>query len=370
MVSKKSNNGGLLVDRVERGLRDRVARMTEAGELSLPKERDLAVEYNVSLKTVRTALEDLKREGVIRSIPGKGTFLVPEADRQRITLVFCRSITHPFAAVATQTILDVLRERGVPGAVSVVEEGRADWSSLGFAPGDVGCVLALAAGLDPAWLAKLAEDGVPVVALGDFMSRLRTPPLCHQVIPDSRASCFLATRHLLRTGHRRVMLACWGGEEAWGLDLLRGYREALDEAGAPFEPACVVTPPKVRFDPSTEHVIETLGELQNSVDALLAAPDAPTAVVHNSFMQFQVREMLHSYFHDRFDLSATVAISHVELLERGYGNDDAAWAVAMHYRSLVNLALDLVRLPAAMPVRVAVDQFQLWRRGGGRWHLG
>ena len=363
--------GGLLVDRVERELRARIKRMASAGETVLPMEKELATEYDVSVRTVRTALKDLKHERVLRSVPGKGTFIVPTTARKRLTLVLARGITHPVSAVATKTILDVLREHGAPATVSVVENGRSDWASLGFAPRDVGGVLALGGAMDPAWLAELRGDGVPVVVLGDFACATRQPPLCHQIIPDNRAASYLATRHLLRAGHRRVLLACWGSETAWGRDLMRGYREALEEAGIPVDPAHVLALPSVHFDPTTAHYIEDLGVIQEGVDRMLAGPDAPTAVVHNSALQIQAQAMMRTYFHDRFDPASAVAVSYVELLESGYLNGDEAWAVAMPYRDLVSLALGLLENGNAndAPALMTVDKYCLWRRTEGRWRV-
>lgn len=360
---------GLLADRVEQKLYALVANMTAAGETFLPKEQELAQQYDVSLKTIRTALKDLKLSGVLRPVPGKGTFIVPATDRQRLTLVICRNITHPVAAVTTQTILNALRERGMPATISVVENGRSDWPSLGFSPRDIGGVVALGSAMDPTWLAEMRRDGVPVAVLGDFAGTARQPPVCHQVIPDSHAATFLATRHLLQTGHRHILMACWGGDSAWGRDLTRGYRESLEEAGIPYDPAFVLSPPNVHVDPSAAHYIEEFGEMQESIDQLLSGPHAPTAVIHNSSLQAQAQAMLHSYFHDRFDLANAVALSHSELLESGYRNGTETWAVSMPFRDLVNMALDLLadKNQADTPALLTVDKYRLWHRTEGQW---
>jgi GntR family transcriptional regulator len=66
---------------------DYLTRLIENGTLPpgarLPGERDLAVEYGVSIGTVRRATRDLRERGLVATLPAKGTYVA----RQR------RSIT-------------------------------------------------------------------------------------------------------------------------------------------------------------------------------------------------------------------------------------------------------------------------------------
>ena len=58
---------------------DHVAARIEAGELQpgarLPGERDLAKEYGVALGTARRAVKELAERGLVRVLPGRGTFV-------------------------------------------------------------------------------------------------------------------------------------------------------------------------------------------------------------------------------------------------------------------------------------------------------
>jgi GntR family transcriptional regulator len=66
---------------------DHIAARIEAGELvpgaRLPGERDLADEYQVALGTARRAVEELRRRGLVVTLPAKGTFVVPAGERRR-----------------------------------------------------------------------------------------------------------------------------------------------------------------------------------------------------------------------------------------------------------------------------------------------
>jgi DNA-binding GntR family transcriptional regulator len=58
---------------------DHVAARIEAGQLQpgarLPGERDLAKEYGVALGTARRAVKELAERGLVRVLPGRGTFV-------------------------------------------------------------------------------------------------------------------------------------------------------------------------------------------------------------------------------------------------------------------------------------------------------
>jgi GntR family transcriptional regulator len=62
-----------------RRVADHIAARIEAGELApgarLPRELDVADEYGVSHNTVRRAIAELRRRGLVRTLPNLGTFV-------------------------------------------------------------------------------------------------------------------------------------------------------------------------------------------------------------------------------------------------------------------------------------------------------
>lgn len=56
---------------------DHIAGRIAAGELRarLPPERELADEYGVAYMTIRRAMEELRKRGLIRTVHGRGTFV-------------------------------------------------------------------------------------------------------------------------------------------------------------------------------------------------------------------------------------------------------------------------------------------------------
>ncbi|GGQ20816.1 winged helix-turn-helix domain-containing protein [Streptosporangium pseudovulgare] len=65
-------------------LADHIALRIRSGDLNpgarLPGERDLAVEYGVAIGTVRRAVAELRKRGVVVTLPAKGTFIIEPGD--------------------------------------------------------------------------------------------------------------------------------------------------------------------------------------------------------------------------------------------------------------------------------------------------
>jgi DNA-binding GntR family transcriptional regulator len=68
---------------------EHIAARIENGELTggqrLPPERDVATEYGVAYNTIRKSMELLRERGLIVTMHGRGTFVVPEDQRPRPT---------------------------------------------------------------------------------------------------------------------------------------------------------------------------------------------------------------------------------------------------------------------------------------------
>jgi GntR family transcriptional regulator len=69
---------------ISRQVRARILAAELTGDDPLPSIRTLAREHRVSVITVQRAYEDLEREGLIRSRPGKGFFVsaIPQERKQ------------------------------------------------------------------------------------------------------------------------------------------------------------------------------------------------------------------------------------------------------------------------------------------------
>lgn len=78
------------------------------------------------------------------------------------------------------------------------------------------------------------------------------------VSQDYAESTRRAVEHLIAEGYRRIAFLGQALQFSYGAERLEGYRQALEEAGLPYDPALVSVPPTPRDDPSPEEVAQVI----------------------------------------------------------------------------------------------------------------
>jgi DNA-binding GntR family transcriptional regulator len=71
-----------LYDQLASILRDQIMSGELAGGRPIPSKRDLIAEHGISGRTVDSAVEILKGEGLIETRIGKGLYVIPENERR------------------------------------------------------------------------------------------------------------------------------------------------------------------------------------------------------------------------------------------------------------------------------------------------
>ncbi|MES2901657.1 MAG: LacI family DNA-binding transcriptional regulator [Pseudomonadota bacterium] len=125
------------------------------------------------------------------------------------------------------------------GYASVIVSGQADAATetermrLLVARKVDGMIL-LSASLDNEAIAAFARQR-PIVATGRTISQPRVLGFKF----DNEYGAWLAVRHLLELGHRRIAFLGGPADHADAIERLAGYRRALEETGITFDPALV-----------------------------------------------------------------------------------------------------------------------------------
>lgn len=115
-------------------LRARICDGTYAPHAQLPPESGLGAIFGVSRITVRQALSDLQREGVIFKIPGKGTFVAKKKAAQQLTHLegFAEAMTRKGYEIYNRVVghgavpatAEVAQQLGLEAGASVAEIRR------------------------------------------------------------------------------------------------------------------------------------------------------------------------------------------------------------------------------------------------------
>lgn len=240
----------------------------------LPAERALGDELHVSRSTLRQALVELQREGLIRAQHGSGHRILA-ARAARFSAVPSRDVAlltpeplerlRPSQTLWIDELRGLLAERGC--RLSIIhgqayrreDPGPALTRLVRQRPH--GCwILLLASAGCQRWF---AQRGLPAVVAGTCHDGVDLP--CRDL--DHRATCRHAAGVLLGRGHRRLALVCPRSRFAGDLESEAGFLEGVDRGRHPSAEGVLC-----RHDGTASGIMRALG-------SLMAGAARPTGVV-------------------------------------------------------------------------------------------
>ena len=228
---------------IKRDLKNRMS----SGELPegarVPSELELARKYGVSRNPTRQALRDLELEGYIVRAPGRGSFVAPRTQHQRLfstngwrtVAVACPSIECHFSRRLIRGFVEGAQEQGVHTMVYFRPLSTED--EFGFLAdirnsGIEGIAFWLQHTsveiLD--LLRKFHQSSYPFVLVDRFVRGLDAD----FVVTDNEDVGCQLTSELVRRGHTDIGLLTYELEATSSWDRVAGHRRALEEAGIAF----------------------------------------------------------------------------------------------------------------------------------------
>jgi GntR family transcriptional regulator of arabinose operon len=220
----------------------------ESGELGegerVPSELELAQYYKVSRNPTRQALRDLELEGYITRTPGRGSFVAPVSQRQKLfkfgngwrTLaIACPEVECHYSRSVIQGFLEATAECGFHTMVYFLrfsDETEFDFISDMRNSGIEGMALWLQ---HPSkrtleLLGRFRRSAFPFVLIDRYIRTLEAD----FVVTDNNDMGYRLTRALIDRGHRRIGAVLPDMDNSAVEDRFEGYRRALKEAGLPF----------------------------------------------------------------------------------------------------------------------------------------
>lgn len=280
------------VERIAALLRSRL----ENGEWSpghlLPAEPELSRQLAVSRMTLRGALDDLEKAGLIVRQQGKGTFASEKAaagSRGRLTLAillgapdepqeedaYAKQLSHGMqTALADSGFACTIHSH--PAHESLSDFIREHESlALGW-----GGLLVSSNCVDAAGLDWLRSNGIPVAGLSAPPNGLEMPT----VDVDNELGGRLAMAHLLERGWRRPVVLDQFENSSFAQARARGFRAALAAAGVDREERFFVHNELIRTPRAQELTARLLDPLlaADAIDSVIVYMEQPTIGVYRA----------------------------------------------------------------------------------------
>lgn len=212
----------------------------------LPSENQLSAEYEVSRQTVRKALQILQNEGYIYAEHGRGTFcseMMRHTRQSRNIAVVTTYLSDYIFPRVIQGIDKVLTENGY----SILLKNTKNSRSL-----EARCLEELLQKdidgliIEPSkshifcrhihLYQTLDAYHIPYVFIQGSYAQMKEKP--HILLDDCRGG-YLVTRHLIEWGHRDIV-GVFKSDDTQGQQRHKGYVQALQEAGIPYDPDKVI----------------------------------------------------------------------------------------------------------------------------------
>jgi len=226
---------------------------------------DICAKFEVSTITARRVLTEMQNEGLVEKIQRRGTVVRQVSRALRIRMLLAAKVR------PEQHTLNPIYRRLIAGATQAAERQRADFDLISesnletlFSRRDDVFGFLLPIGIASRSVDFLRERNLPFVFLD--------PQTTWAGLPHARANRiragYIATRHLLDLGHRRIAFIIGPISRRNFRDRLNGYRKALREAGIRFDWGLIE-------ETSALHPDEGDSAMAN----LMGLKDPPTAVI-------------------------------------------------------------------------------------------
>jgi DNA-binding LacI/PurR family transcriptional regulator len=207
----------------------------ESGE-QLGSHHALARKYEVSLITIKRALNDLVRDGILYSRAGKGTF-VHDTSATRLSLgtktigLVLRDLKSPFFSLITQSVEEYASQKGYILLLSNSSQQIEKEENFIRHFHEIGVSGLIIASMSheytaSALLREIFEKNYPCIVVSYFKD-----PDVYFVGTDHEQGAYMATRHLLSVGHRSIGYVDGELGNVVGELRKKGYLRALAEKG-------------------------------------------------------------------------------------------------------------------------------------------
>nr|BBH95716.1 LacI family transcriptional regulator [Thermogemmatispora argillosa] len=204
-----------------------------AGVSKATVSRVLNERSNVKAETRERVLRVMQEQGFVPSLAAAGL----AGGRSRLVGVLTPPLTQPTIPEILRGVAEAIEHTDYEIVLYSTHAGQNPATIVNriLALGLTSCLLVIQPGSLTPRLLQLASQGLPVVVIDDQGPLPELP----SVGIDNRVSAYQATMHLIRLGYRRIAHLQGPSEFRCAQERYEGYRQALDDAGLPCDPALV-----------------------------------------------------------------------------------------------------------------------------------
>lgn len=271
---------------IQQVMRERIAQGDWSPGQALPSRVQLCEEFGTTRVTLDKAIQELVREGLLRSAKGSGTFIAQSEDRaassatRTLRLGVMMGQASPAEMLKPSLsdnfyfgpLFQGIRNAVADQSVDIVyaRSSQSEYETF-FRDNTLDGMLLITPLLNelPA-LHALAAARVPFVAVG-ISSHLPADAALPFVDTDNQQGTTDAIQYLLEMGHRRIAIVNLATSQANYHDRLEGYRRTLAAAGTPVDLRDLLLYPIYEADGFE-------GRIEAWLSQFLASGSLPTAI--------------------------------------------------------------------------------------------
>ncbi len=221
----------------------------ENGELPeggrVPSELELARQYGVSRNPTRQALRDLELEGYIVRVPGRGSFVAPRQQHQRVlsvngwrtVAIACPELECHYTRLVVRGFIEAAAEHNLHPMVYFLRlsndaefEFLADLRNSGVE--GIAFWLQNPNERTIELLRKFQKSGFPFVLIDRYVREMDAD----FVVTDNLDASYQLTSALIKRGHRRIGFVSTALDNTTSEDRFAGYQKGLADYGLPYDP--------------------------------------------------------------------------------------------------------------------------------------
>jgi DNA-binding transcriptional regulator YhcF (GntR family) len=216
----------------------------------IENDRVLSAQLGVSNVTLRTAMLDLVKEGIVERRVGAGTFVIERKVHRHLAIVVSQEILQssrvPYVHLSAMSIIDELNHCSIPYKLYMLpcptaEENELAWPeakhieksglSAAIEADEIQAVVSVAISRNSGWTHALEARGTPIIGIsGDKTFK-------HRIQNDPISGIQAAVRHLSQFGHERIGFIFWKPpEEHTENPSVTAFMDEMNAVGLPVFP--------------------------------------------------------------------------------------------------------------------------------------